>query len=232
MLRRLVLVLPVLAGFGGAVAAAEFDAAGAHAKFIDAFNSRQWDEVKSLLAADSVFHRANAAEVQSGPDAIAAHFEQPIGGEWNVKFARLDSEAQLAGNDGRVVERGDFAITAGADDGACYAGSYLATWAPAGAAWRLQILTWQEPRDRPRELQVASCRSITAGQQRSSPRRASGRGHGARAEQGKGASGPAHKLRLGPAQHCEDALRCLAGNRTPACRQNDRRYRKAQGGCS
>jgi hypothetical protein len=91
-----------------------------------------------------VFHRANAGEVQSGPDAIVAHFEQLIGGEWNVKFARLDSQDQLVGNDGRVVERGDFAITAGADDSACYAGSYLATWAPDGDAWRLQMLTWQD----------------------------------------------------------------------------------------
>ena len=106
-------------------AAADFDAEAAHAKFIDAFNNRQWAEVKALLAADSVFHRANAAEVYSGPDAIVGHFEQPIGGEWNVKFARLNSNAQLAGKDGRVVERGDFAITAGADDGSCYAGSYL-----------------------------------------------------------------------------------------------------------
>jgi hypothetical protein len=92
-----------------------------------------------------VFHRANATEVQTGPDAIVAHFEQPIGGEWNVKFARLDSQDQLVGNDGRLVERGDFAITAGADDSACYAGSYLATWTPQAAdGWRLQILTWQD----------------------------------------------------------------------------------------
>ena len=155
MLGRLVMVLPILMGLAGAAAAADFDAEAAHAKFIDAFNNREWDAVKAQLAEDAVFHRANAAEVQRGPDAIVAHFEQPIGGEWNVKFARLDSQSALTGNDGRVVERGDFAITAGADDGACYAGSYLATWAPAGDAWRLQILTWQDPRDRPFELQVA-----------------------------------------------------------------------------
>jgi hypothetical protein len=51
---------------------------------------------------------------------------------------------RVVGNDGRVVERGDFAITAGADDSACYAGSYLATWAPDGDAWHLQMLTWQD----------------------------------------------------------------------------------------
>jgi ketosteroid isomerase-like protein len=144
MFKRFVMVLPLLTGFGGAVAAADFDPAAAHAKFVDAFNNRQWDAVKAQLAADAVFHRANAGEVQSGPDAIVAHFEQPIGGEWNVKFARLDSEEQFAGKDGRVVVRGDFAITAGADDSACYAGSYLATWAPDGDAWRLQVLTWQD----------------------------------------------------------------------------------------
>jgi hypothetical protein len=83
--------------------------------------------------------------VYSRPDAIVRHFEQPIGGEWNVKFARLESEEQITGNDGRVVERGDFAITAGADDSACYAGSYIATWAPQeGGDWKLQVLSLQD----------------------------------------------------------------------------------------
>jgi hypothetical protein len=146
MLRHSVMVLTVLAGFGGGAVAADFDADAHHDKFIDAFNNRQWEDVKALLAEDSVFHRANAAEVYSGPDAIVAHFEQPIGGEWNVKFARLDSTDQFTGNDGRLVERGDFAITAGADDSACYAGSYMMTWAPQGSGddWKLQILSWQD----------------------------------------------------------------------------------------
>ena len=116
MLERLVMVLPLAMGLASAAAAADFDPKAAHAGFIDAFNGRDWAAVKAQLADDAVFHRANAGEVQSGPAAIVAHFEQPIGGEWNVKFARLDSEDQLVGNDGRVVERGDFAITAGADD--------------------------------------------------------------------------------------------------------------------
>jgi ketosteroid isomerase-like protein len=144
MHKRLVIVLPILTSMAGVASAADFDPDAAHAKLIDAFNSRQWDAVKAQLADDSVFHRANAMEVYSGPDAIVGHFEQPIGGEWNVKFVRLDSEDEFVGNDGRVVERGDFAITAGADDSACYAGSYLATWAPDGDAWRLQMLTWQD----------------------------------------------------------------------------------------
>ena len=112
MFRHSVVALTLVVG--GSVAAAEFDAGQLHEEFMDAFNNRQWEEVKSILAEDAVFHRANAAEVYSGPEAIAGHFEQPIGGEWNVKFVRLDSEDQLTGNDGRVVERGDFAITAGA----------------------------------------------------------------------------------------------------------------------
>src|SRR5262245_60961839 len=107
MLERLVMALPVAMGLASAAAAADFDPTAAHAGFIDAFNNRDWAAVKAQLADDAVFHRANAGEVQSGPDAIVAHFEQPIGGEWNVKFARLDSEDQLVGNDGRVVERGD-----------------------------------------------------------------------------------------------------------------------------
>ena len=153
MLGRYLVALTMVAAFGGTVAAADFDAEAAHAKFIQAFNNRQWDEVKALLADDSVFHRANATEVYSGPDAIVGHFEQPIGGEWNVKFAKLDTEAQLTGNDGRVVERGDFAITAGADDSACYAGSYMMTWAPDGDAWRLQLLAWQDV-----ETDLANCK--------------------------------------------------------------------------
>src|SRR5690606_7206435 len=93
---------------------------------------------------DAVFHRANATEVYSGPDAILGHFEETIGGEWNVKFAKLDSQSALTGKDGRVVERGDFAVTAGADDSACYAGSYMMTWAPDSDDWRLQLLAWQD----------------------------------------------------------------------------------------
>ena len=145
MLRKFLLGLPLVVSFGGSAIAGDFDPDALHGKFMDAFNNRQWEEVKALLAEDSVFHRANAEEVYSGPEAIVGHFEQPIGGEWNVKFARLDSTDQFTGNDGRVVERGDFAITAGADDSSCYAGSYLMTWAPQGGdGWQLQMLTWQD----------------------------------------------------------------------------------------
>lgn len=145
MFRHSVMALTFLAGFGGSAAAADFDAGALHEEFMGAFNDRQWEEVKSILAEDSVFHRANATEVYSGPNAIVDRFEQTIGGEWNVKFVRLDSDDQLTGNDGRVVERGDFAITAGADDSSCYAGSYMATWAPQdGGNWKLQILSWQD----------------------------------------------------------------------------------------
>jgi hypothetical protein len=80
MFRNSAMALTLLAGFGGSAAAADFDADAHHAKLMDAFNNRQWEEVKSLLADDSVFHRANATEVYSGPDAIVDHFEQPIGG--------------------------------------------------------------------------------------------------------------------------------------------------------
>ena len=152
MLKNSVLALPLVFGLAGA-AAADFDPDAAHAKFLDAFNNRQWEEVKAVLAEDSVFHRANATEVYSGPDAIVGHFEQPIGGEWNVKFARLDSADQFTGADGRVVERGDFAITAGADDSSCYAGSYMMTWAPQGDAWQLQIFSWQDL-----ETDLANCK--------------------------------------------------------------------------
>ena len=71
--------------------------------------------VKAVLTDDSVFHRATGEEVFIGPDAIVGRFSETIGApdQWNVKFARLDSTSQLVGKDGRVVERGDFAVTAG-----------------------------------------------------------------------------------------------------------------------
>ena len=47
--------------------------------------------------------------------------------------------------DGRVVERGDFAITAGANDDSCYAGSYMMTWVPQpDNSWKLQMPAWQD----------------------------------------------------------------------------------------
>ncbi|MGI9505095.1 MAG: nuclear transport factor 2 family protein, partial [Geminicoccaceae bacterium] len=122
----------VLTSFGLATGAlaADFDGSTAHGPFVDAFNNRDWDAVKAVLTEDSVFHRATGEEVFIGPDAIVGRFSETIGApdQWNVKFARLDSTSHLAGKDGRVVERGDFAVTAGADDSGCYAGSYMATW--------------------------------------------------------------------------------------------------------
>jgi hypothetical protein len=67
-------------------------------------------------------------------------------GESGRQVCATGLDHQFTGNDGRVVERGDFAITAGADDSACYAGSYMMTWAPqdGGDDWKLQILSWQD----------------------------------------------------------------------------------------
>jgi hypothetical protein len=38
---------------GGSAVAAEFDTGVQHDKFMNAFNNRQWDDVKSVLADDS-----------------------------------------------------------------------------------------------------------------------------------------------------------------------------------
>lgn len=127
--------------------AADFDASAAHGPLVDAFNSRDWNAVKSVLTTDSVFHRATGDEVFIGPEAIVGRFSETIGApdQWNVKFARLDSSSHLVGKDGRVVERGDFAVTAGADDSGCYAGSYMATWVPNDdGGWGLQVFGWQD----------------------------------------------------------------------------------------
>ena len=91
-------------------AAADFKAQAAQKSLIEGFNSRDWEAVKGVLAEDAVFHRANAKEVFVGREAVVG---EPIADQWNVKFAALKATDQFTGKDGRVVERGDFAITAG-----------------------------------------------------------------------------------------------------------------------
>lgn len=135
--------------------AGDFDAATAHGPFIDAFNARDWDAVKAVFTDDAVFHRASGDTAFMGPDAIVERFSSTIGneGEWNVKFVKLDSTSALTGKDGSVVERGDFAVTAGADDSGCYAGSYMMTWKTAdGGTWGLQHFAWQDV-----EAETATC---------------------------------------------------------------------------
>ena len=140
-------VVVLMTSSSGWAAIANFDAKAEHARFVDAFNSRNWAEVKSILADDSVFHRADGDQVYIGPAAILARFEKTIGApdQWNVKFVHLDPMDQHTGKDGRVVTRGDFAVTAGPDGGSCYAGSYLSTWKPQdGGGWQLQWLAWED----------------------------------------------------------------------------------------
>ncbi len=127
-----------------AAPAADFAPASAHAEFQEAFNSRDWDKVRTLLADDIVFQRATSTDIFAGPDAVMGNLQGTIADQWNVKFAKLTPEAHLAGKDGRVVERGAFAITAGAANDSCYAGSYMMTWMPKGDGWALQILNWQD----------------------------------------------------------------------------------------
>ena len=147
MFKKVFASLVCAAAIGGAVSAAELDVDAAHARFTEAFNSRDWAALRGQLADDIVFHRASGDEVFIGPDAVMGRFQNTIGApdQWNVKFAILDSSSHFVGKDGRVVERGDFAVTAGGDDGSCYRGSYMMTWAPqADDSWRLQLLAWQD----------------------------------------------------------------------------------------
>lgn len=126
-----------------------------HAEFMDDFNNRNWTALRNVLADDIVFHRANGKEVFIGRDAVIDRFSGTIGApdQWNVKFAILDSDSQFEGKDGRVVERGDFAVTAGEDGASCYRGSYMMTWAKtADGSWKLQMLAWQDV-----ETDLASC---------------------------------------------------------------------------
>jgi ketosteroid isomerase-like protein len=141
--------------FGVTAASADFRAQTAHKGLIEGFNSRDWAAVKRVLADDVVFHRANAKEVFIGPDAVVAALKQPIADSWNVKFATLNSTNQFTGKDGRVVERGDFVITAGANNETCYRGSYMMTWLPqTDQSWKLQILAWQDV-----ETEMANCKT-------------------------------------------------------------------------
>jgi hypothetical protein len=154
MPKSFVAALALFASLGSSALAADFDASAAHAKFINAFNNRQWADLQRLLAQDIVFHRSNADTVYIGPVQVIGRFQKTIAGEFNVKFAKLDSTNQLTGKDGKVVERGDFAVTAGAKDDSCYAGSYMMTWAPeSGSKWLLKVLAWQDV-----ETDLANCK--------------------------------------------------------------------------
>ena len=144
MFRTTVLGAAVAVAMSAAAAADDFGPASAHSDFQDAFNARDWEKVRALLADDVVFQRATSTDVHSGPDAVLGNLEGTIAGEWNVKFARLEPQGHIVGKDGRVVERGEFAITAGAADDSCYAGSYMMTWVPKGDGWALQVLNWQD----------------------------------------------------------------------------------------
>jgi len=155
MFKPAIIAIGFVVGTGSAWAGG-FDASKLHGQFTEAFNARNWDGVKSMLADDIVFHRASGDTVFMGPDAVIERFSSTIGApdQWNVKFAILASDSEFVGKDGGVVERGDFAVTAGADDSACYRGSYMMTWADkAGAGWKLQLLAWQDA-----ETELTNCK--------------------------------------------------------------------------
>lgn len=156
MFRVVLIALGLVTGAGMAWGAEEFDARKAHSKFTQAFNKRDWNGLKGLMADDIVFHRASGDSVFIGPDAVIERFSSAIGApdQWNVKFAILNSDSGFTGKDGRVVERGDFAVTAGGDSSSCYRGSYMMTWTnQSDAGWRLQLLAWQDV-----ETDLANCR--------------------------------------------------------------------------
>ncbi len=115
------------------------------AAFVQDFNADKWESVQTYFADDAVFHRANAPEVQVGPADIKAILSDPIGddGGWNVKFVTLSASDSIEGEDGRIVQRGPFVVSAGAKNDECYAGSFLATWV-GGADWKMQTFTWQD----------------------------------------------------------------------------------------
>ena len=128
------------------VKAANIDISGLHASFTNSFNERDWSGLKVQLADDIVFHRASGTDVFIGSDAVIARFKDTIGApkKWNVKFSVLNSTSSFTGTEGGVVERGDFAVTAGGDNSSCYRGSYMMTWAEVAGSWKLKLLAWQD----------------------------------------------------------------------------------------
>jgi hypothetical protein len=102
MLRQLILASVILGSQLAPAASAEFDAEAAHRAFTESFNARNWSALRSVLADDVVFHRANAPEVYVGADAVVEIFTSTIGAndQWNVKFAILDTSDEFVGNDG------------------------------------------------------------------------------------------------------------------------------------
>ncbi len=150
------MAIPALAVSGSAIVSAADDPwQAAHGQFVSAFNERDWSAVAAIMTDDSVFHRASSDTVYTGPKAIVERFSSTIGAndQWNVKFAKLDTTESITGKDGRVVERGVFAVTAGADSNACYAGSYLMTWKIADDDAKLQTLAWQDV-----EVDIGMCK--------------------------------------------------------------------------
>jgi hypothetical protein len=115
----------------------------ARGQFASAFNERNWDAVAGMFADDAVFHRANGDTIYTGPEQIVGRFRDTIAGEWNVMFARLDNVGSTSGSgeDTRTVDVGHFAVTAGGDSDACYAGFYAMTW---NKDMKIQILGWQD----------------------------------------------------------------------------------------
>ena len=157
MSKPFMIALALLAGFGGSAVAADFDAATTHAGFINAFNNRQWGDLRPLLADDIVFHRANANQVYSGSIQVLKNPDHGVGGRVERQVRRAELHGSVTGKDGRVVERGNFAVTAGPKDDDCYAGSYMMTWAPEpDNKWQLKTIGLAGRRDRPLELQVTS----------------------------------------------------------------------------
>ena len=122
----------------------------------DAFNNRQWSEVKALLANGS-----DSSIVPMLLRSIADRMRSSARSSSRWRTSSTSSSPSLTplikvtGKDGRVVERGAFAVTAGASDDSCYAGSYMMTWVPqAGDGLEAAADRLAGPRDRPRQLQV------------------------------------------------------------------------------
>lgn len=111
--------------------------------FINAFNDRNWEAVKDMFADEALFHRGNGDTLYKGKGDVADRLKDPIGDQWNVRFTRLENTQFTAGNanDPRTVDTGHFAITAGDDSSACYAGTYQLTWNNDA---KILYLGWQD----------------------------------------------------------------------------------------
>ena len=69
---RITVGIGLAAVLASVASASEFGPAAAHSDFREAFNARDWDTVRALLADDVVFQRATSTDVHSSSTEVSS----------------------------------------------------------------------------------------------------------------------------------------------------------------